>query len=274
MGGGCLASAAALVLSCLVWAAQAQAQAQAQPFKCNSAPTPTSNVTCHALVDYLSPNATTLSAIQSLFNVNNLSSLVGANGLPLTTPSTQKVSASQIIKIPFPCLCTNGTGVSNNLPIYTVVPGDGLYHIAANVFSGLVSYPEIQRVNNIPNPNLIEVGQKLWIPLPCSCDEVNGKRVVHYGHLVASRSTLEGIAQQYGTTPDTLLKLNGLAGPNDLKAGAIIDVPLRGKSSTYTLLIIGVHLEAEEFRFSTQLSGLSTITKFELSAKCFHLVSL
>ncbi|KAK4437565.1 LysM domain-containing GPI-anchored protein 2 [Sesamum alatum] len=197
-----------------------------QPFRCTSP-----GATCNALVDYVSPNATTLSAIRTLFTIKNLRTILGANNLPLSTPPTFPIAASQTIKIPFPCICTNGTGISNRRPNYTVVPGDGLYHIAAEVFSGLVTYPQIQAVNNISNASLIEAGQTLWIPLPCSCDDVDGQKVVHYGHVVAAGSTVEGIAQQYNTSQDTLLRLNNLTGPQDLKAGAVLDVPLKACSS-------------------------------------------
>ncbi|KAK3020940.1 hypothetical protein RJ639_046596 [Escallonia herrerae] len=197
----------------------------AQSFKCSS-PTP-----CTSIVDYVSPNATTISAIKTLFGIKNLRSLLGANNLPLSTPATQPVAAKQKIKITFPCFCTNGTGISNKRPLYKVVPDDTLYHIAAEVFSGLVTYPQIQAVNNISDANNIEIGQELWIPLPCSCDEVDGEKVVHYGHVVDAGSTVEGIAQQYNTTEDTLLKLNGLASPNDLKAAAVLDVPLKACTS-------------------------------------------
>lgn len=87
---------------------------------------------------------------------------------------------------------------------------------------------EIQAVNNISDANLIIVGKDLWIPLPCSCDEVGGERVVHYGYVVPGGATLDEIAQEYNTTQDTLLALNGLASPKDLLAGAVLDVPLQG----------------------------------------------
>ncbi|CAA2957955.1 Hypothetical predicted protein [Olea europaea subsp. europaea] len=197
----------------------------AQPFRC------TSTATCDALVDYVSPNDTTLSAINTLFQVKNLLSILGANKLPLSTPSNFPVAAKRTIKIPFPCICNNLTGISNRQPNYTVVPGDYLYHIAAEVFAGLVTVQQIQEVNNIANASLISVGQKLWIPLPCSCDDVDGQKVLHYGYVVPAGSSVEGIAQQYNTSRDTLLRLNNLTSPNDLKADAILDVPLRACSS-------------------------------------------
>ncbi|KAI5647719.1 hypothetical protein M9H77_33724 [Catharanthus roseus] len=199
--------------------------AAAATFRCNS------TTTCDAIVDYVLPNTTTLNHIKNLFNLKNLRSILGANNLPLTTPPNFTLPATTAVKIPFPCLCTNGTGKSNKRPMYTVVKDDGLYHIAAKVFSGLVTFQEIQAANNISDANLITVGQKLWIPLPCSCDDVDGQRVVHYGHVVPAQSTIEGIAEEFGTSQDTLLRLNGLASPRDLKADSILDVPLKACTS-------------------------------------------
>lgn len=98
------------------------------------------------------------------------------------------------------------------------------------MFAGLVTVQEIQAANNISNPDMIIVGQELRIPLPCSCDDVGGEEVVHYGHIVGPGSTVAGIASDFGTDEQTLLKLNGLASPDDLKAGALLDVPLKGTS--------------------------------------------
>jgi LysM repeat protein len=88
--------------------------------------------------------------------------------------------------------------------------------------------------------NKIEVGKKLRIPLPCSCDDVDGVKVVHYGHLVDAGSTVEGIAEQYGTTSATLLSLNQMTNASELKAAQVLDVPLKGffldRNFFYTIL--------------------------------------
>lgn len=198
----------------------------AQPFRCISPST------CTSIIDYVLPNTTTLSALRTLFGVKNHRSLLGANNLPTTTSPNQTFPANQTLRIPFPCICRNGTGVSNGQPVYTVVAGDILSHIAEVVFSRLVTYQQIQAANNIPDANLILVGQQLRIPLPCSCDQVAGERVVHYGHLVGRGNTVAGIAQMYNTTEDTLLQLNSLNSTDDLMAGAVLDVPLRACTST------------------------------------------
>ncbi|KAL5562382.1 hypothetical protein UlMin_032129 [Ulmus minor] len=199
---------------------------QTTAFNC-STPAP-----CHALVDYVVPNTTSLNAIKTLFGIKKLYSLLGANNLNISTSPNTRIPAKQKIKIPFPCRCANGSGISDQVPIYVVQPGNGLDYIARNIFSELMKYEDIAAVNGIPDPNKIEVGQKLQIPLPCSCDEVNGTKVVHYGHVVVADSSVGGIAQEFGTTEETLLKLNGMANSSQLLAGQVLDVPLKACSSS------------------------------------------
>ncbi|TYG39792.1 hypothetical protein ES288_D12G043900v1 [Gossypium darwinii] len=200
----------------------------AQSFKCSSS----DPSTCHALVGYITVNNTNLGAIQSLFSVKNLRSLLGANNLPLNTKRSYAIPAQQVIKVPINCLCNNNTGTSSGAPIYTVQPGDGLYHIAAEVFSRLLLYQQIAAANNIRDANLITIGDKLKIPLPCSCDEVDGQKVVHYAHMVKSGSSLGEIAQEFGTNEETLARINGIKADSDLKADQPIDVPLKACNSS------------------------------------------
>jgi LysM repeat protein len=139
------------------------------------------------------------------------------------------IQEQQVIKIPIPCMCFNGTGTaSNRMPIYTVQPNDTLYIIATNVFMGLLTYERILQVNRIGSPYEIYLGRELWIPLPCSCDEVEGERVVHYAHVVEEGSTVEEIAEKFGTSIDTLYRLNGIANNSQLIAATAFDVPLKG----------------------------------------------
>ncbi|KAJ8420792.1 hypothetical protein Cgig2_023865 [Carnegiea gigantea] len=183
---------------------------------------------CTAVAGYVSPN-TTLGHIQSLFQLPSLLPLLGANGLPSSTPSTHKVLQSSTVRIPFPCRCINGLGFSDR--------GDNLSYIANDVFSGLTVYNQIQTVNYIfqdgnADADLLYVGQKLWIPLPCSCDDVDGQQVVHYAHVVAPNSTVNEIAKEFVTTSQTLMSLNGITDPGNLIAGQVLDVPLKACSSS------------------------------------------
>ncbi|GMN38288.1 hypothetical protein TIFTF001_007499 [Ficus carica] len=218
------AAATLLLLLALCLISGAAAQPREGSFKCSA------RATCQSVVDYSPVNATTLSGIKTLFGVKKLYALLGANNLSPSTPPNTTVAAKTTIRVPFPCLCngSGGAGVSNRVPIYTVKEGDVLDSIARQVFSELVTYQQIASVNNISNPDLIKQKQELWIPLPCSCDEVNGTVVVHYGHLVAAGSTVAGIAQRFGTTEETLLKLNAMVNASQLLAKQILDVPLKG----------------------------------------------
>ncbi|TYK23296.1 lysM domain-containing GPI-anchored protein 2 [Cucumis melo var. makuwa] len=183
---------------------------------------------CHSLIDYIPPNATTIAAVQKLFQVKHLLSFLGANNLPANTLSNFSLPASRKIKIPFNCKCNNGTGLSDKRPIYTVQSGDSLDKIAESTFARLVTFLQIQIANKLPDPNKIDVGQELWIPLPCSCDEVDGNRVVHYGHLVESGSSISAIGGRYNVSEETILRLNGIADPKDLQASQVLDIPLKG----------------------------------------------
>ncbi|CAI8617722.1 unnamed protein product [Vicia faba] len=192
-------------------------------FKCA-----TESATCRSLTDYTSTNTTTLNEIATLFGVKHFLDLLGANNLPTNTTNTYKVIPNQVIKVPFPCKCFNGTGKSNNLPRYKIQPGDTLSHIAAIRFAGLMKYQQIQTANikKIPDANNITAGDTILIPLPCSCDKVGGSSVMHYAHLTENGTNIDIIAQKYGTTSQTLLSINGIEDPNKLEAGQVLDVPL------------------------------------------------
>ncbi|XP_077246808.1 lysM domain-containing GPI-anchored protein 2-like [Tasmannia lanceolata] len=190
-----------------------------------------STSTCQAMIGYKPINSTTIRDIQTLFEVPHIRSLLGANSLPLSTRSTQSITAGSTFRVPFNCSCNNGNGNSDRRPVYKVKKDDTLSAIATGIFSGFMTFQEIAAVNNIADANVISVGQELWVPLPCSCDVVDGSRVVHYAHKVASESTVAQIANEFGTTEQILLTLNGISDPKSLQADQILDVPLSACSS-------------------------------------------
>lgn len=226
-----------LVLSAIAAVSTAQPPPR---FNCSSA------LKCRSLIDYTPPNATTIAAVQSLFEVKHLLSFLGANNLPNDTSPSSPLPASQKIKIPFHCKCGNGTGLSDKHPIYKVRSGDSLDKIAEITFSRLVTFHQIADANGIPDPSKITVGQELWIPLPCSCDEVDGNTVVHYGHLVQPQSSVSAIAGRYNVSEQTILKLNGIADAKDLQAFQVLDIPLQG----FFLFLFFLPFSSSEFRFA------------------------
>ncbi|KAG6500666.1 chitin elicitor-binding protein-like [Zingiber officinale] len=187
---------------------------------------------CQSLVGYTARNDTNLAKIMTLFQIRSFRSLLAANGLPLFTPPSRPVPAGSTLRIRLSCSCSAGRGASAHRPLYRIAPGDGLDSIARNVFNGLISYQEITAANNISDPNLIQIGQEIYIPLPCSCDKVEGEPVVHYAHVVTSGSTVSAIAAEFGAKEETLLNLNGISDPESLEVGQVLDVPLRACSSS------------------------------------------
>ncbi|XP_021749180.1 receptor-like kinase TMK4 [Chenopodium quinoa] len=195
----------------------------------------TNNATCEALVGYVSQNTTTFGHIQSLFQVKDLSSLLGVNLYPPSTHEDYIIGVNQTVKVPIPCRCINGTGLSDRIPIYTVAPNDTAYSIGTYIFSGLVangsnpelpglvSYQQIIAANPIMDFLNLTIGTKLWIPLPCSCDTV-----VHYAHVMPPGSTLDQVAAEFNITSETLASVNNITDPSKVKADQVIDVPLKG----------------------------------------------
>lgn len=57
-----------------------------------------------------------------------------------------------------------GVTPKSSAKYHTVVKGDTLWAIAKKYYGDGNKYPEIARANNIANPNIISVGQKLLIP--------------------------------------------------------------------------------------------------------------
>ncbi|KAJ0967938.1 hypothetical protein J5N97_024855 [Dioscorea zingiberensis] len=202
--------------------------ASAANFTCSA----TATAKCTALIGFVSSNATTLAAIQSLFQIKSTVSLLGANSLPLSTTSSFPVAAGKPFRIPIPCSCVNGIGASDGIPKYTVKSGDILDDIATKKFERFVTIDEIAAANGIPNPNLIQPGQSLRIPLPCSCDPVDGAERVHLAHKVASGSSFDQIAADFGVNKSTLMAINRIDDPTTLQAAQILDVPLRACSSS------------------------------------------
>jgi chitin elicitor-binding protein len=163
--------------------------------------------------------------------------LLGANGLPPTTAASTPISAETVVRVPFRCRCgSNGVGESAGGPIYVVQPMDGLDLIAREVFDAFVTYQEIATAHNITDVNLISIDQKLRIPLPCTCDQVDGADVMHLAYSVAKGDDPPGIAAKFGVTQSTLLNVNKIIDPESLQQGQILDVPLPGKCLLLNLI--------------------------------------
>lgn len=93
---------------------------------------------------------------------------------------------------------------------YTVKAGDTLGEIA-NDFG--ITYQELAQINNISNPNLINVGQVL---------SFTDNNIIVY--TVKNGDTLSEIALKYGTTVSNLCSLNGIRNPDEIYIGQKIKI--------------------------------------------------
>lgn len=158
-----------------------------------------------------------------------MAAVVGSNSTVRTTLN----NAGQQLQVP-------GTGdqplqMTNQMPpeqgggTYVVQPGDTLTSIAQR-FGTTVA--ELVALNNIPNPDLIYVGQVLQLPdgtpgdpppptppPPTPPPPSGGTYVVQAG------DTLTGIAARFGTTVAELVALNNISNPNLIYVGQVLQIP-------------------------------------------------
>ncbi|ALC87192.1 spore gernimation protein [Bacillus sp. FJAT-22090] len=94
--------------------------------------------------------------------------------------------------------------------IHVVSAGETLWQIA-NRYA--VNMNSIVRVNGLPNPNQLIIGQSLVIPIPGTT------------HIIKYGETLWSIAQQYGVTIQLIIQANNLTNPNALYPGGKLIIP-------------------------------------------------
>lgn len=127
-----------------------------------------------------------------------------------TTKTTTKTASTKTTN-------KNTKTTTSNVLTYTVKKGDTLSHIAKR-FGTTVD--NLVKLNNIKNPNLIYVGQKLKISDSTSSD----KSAAQY-YTVKKGDTLSHIAARYKTTVNNLVKLNpSIKNPNLIYPGQKIKI--------------------------------------------------
>src|SRR5215831_2479284 len=123
---------------------------------------------------------------------------------------------------------------------YTVQPGDNLFRISLRFG---VTIAAIAQANNIPNPNLIFVGQVLTIPAPGTAPQPTPTAIVigaptataapppsggtgggEISYTVQAGDTLFRIATRFGTTVQAISQLNGITNPNLIFPGQVLRI--------------------------------------------------
>ena len=98
--------------------------------------------------------------------------------------------------------------------------GDTLSQIAAEYNT---SYQYLARINNIPNPNLIYVGQRIEVPNNLETTDINDTS--HKLYIVQRGDTLTAISQEFDVSISSIVELNNIGNPNLIYAGQILRIP-------------------------------------------------
>ena len=106
-----------------------------------------------------------------------------------------------------------------NFKYITVKRGDTLSKIAEEYNT---SYKYLARINDIANPNIIYVGEKVKVPV---LDHNKIHDTSHRLYIVKRGNTLSEIAREYNVRVDSIVKLNDIKNPNLIYAGEVLRIP-------------------------------------------------
>lgn len=189
----------------------------------------TNSDTCNALLGYTLYTDLKVSEVSSLFQIDPIS-LLTANAIHISYPDVEHhiLPSKLYLKIPISCSCVDGIrkSVSTN---YKIRPSDTLSTIADSVYGGLVSSDQLKEANSINDPSVLDVGQNLVVPLPCTCfnGSDNSLPAIYLSYVVQPLDSLAAIAARYFTTLTDLMNVNAM-GTTAISDGDIIAIPIPG----------------------------------------------
>ena len=145
---------------------------------------------------------------------------------------------------------------TNNSNNYIIVRyGETLSYIA-NRYNTTVE--NLVRLNNIQNPNLIYVGQKIYI----NSNEKSNNIIPCNVYVVKAGDTLRAIAYKYSTTVSMLAKVNNITNPNLIYVGESIVISSNYSKSTYVVKY-GDTLSEIALDFNTTVNNLVKLNNIQ-----------
>jgi len=149
-----------------------------------------------------------------------------------TVPTTTPTEAETATITPSP-----GPSPTPTQIIYTVEAGDNLFSIATKFGSNVCT---MMAVNNITDPSVLAVGQKLLIPgpdtkLPTATPLPTGlPRGAKLTYIVQCGDTLDTIAAKFNSTGDDIAKTNNIKDPLSIQIGQSLQIRVNIATATPT----------------------------------------
>lgn len=186
--------------------------------------TPPTNETNNQTMQYVVKRGDTLSEIAQEYNIT-VNQLVSLNNIK----NPNLIYVGQTLKIPISSTTTQEEICTGSI-IYTVKRGDTLSEIAQK-YNTTVS--ELVSLNNIKNPNLIYVNQKIRIRNRICNMTVGGNNSsnnensnsntntnnYYKSYVVKKGDTLWGISRRYNVTINQLVEINNIKNPDLIYPG-------------------------------------------------------
>lgn len=186
---------------------------------------PVQPASAQPVVQVVSLNRTTtvrpddnLSLIALRYGVD-LSALLALNGLG---SAADTIRAGQELRLP---ATADDLRVADPDRLYRVQPGESLGLIAQ---AHDITLPELMAVNRISDPNTIQPGQELVIPGEIrtgQAESIGPARAGFYYHNVQPGETMSQLAQTYNTTPQAIVRYNGLPDERTIYSGLEVRIP-------------------------------------------------
>ncbi|MQL74707.1 hypothetical protein Taro_007073, partial [Colocasia esculenta] len=189
---------------------------------------------CAALVGYTLYADLKVSEVTALFQADP-AALLAANAFDASLPDAEDriLPAGLFLRVPVTCACADGIRKCVSVR-YRARPDDTLASIAGSVYAGLVSADQIREANGITDPEAVEAGRSVAVPLPCFCfnSSDNMLPAVYLSYVVRVGDTVPGIATAYSTTVADIMNVNAMGTPS-VKPCDIIAIPLPACASTF-----------------------------------------
>ncbi|CAK9221795.1 unnamed protein product [Sphagnum troendelagicum] len=191
---------------------------------------------CTAALYYILQQGDSLVNISNNFQTNN--SIIQTYNPNIT--NVNYIEAGNPIYIPFTCSCTNDQLL--NQFFYSVQHGDTLSGIANGTYEGFTQYDWIAAASGVSNPNSIQPGNLLKIPVNCTCGNpsVSTKYGFFATYVVQHGDTESSIASKFNITESLLQQYNPGVNLLSLNTSSILFVPAKGTSSNGNGVNVGV----------------------------------